>query len=1464
MMVDAIVRTLGRLYVSHRHLLQWVSAAHTRSARGLGVGSSYRIMGRGVLVALVGGAVTVAAAPSAWPLVLAIVVLWSSAPLMVSRISSPPRLRDKQLTDAERDEFRLIARRTWRFFESFVASDDNALPPDNFQESPTGVVAHRTSPTNIGLYFLAATVAYDFGWIGIVDLADRLERTMAAVDRLQKHRGHLYNWYDTQDLRPLDPMYVSMVDSGNLAGHLLALAQACRDAIREPVTSSRVLEGVRDAAMLALAAATDTSVPSRAASVRVNDLRDAAAVLLQWAEAATPTDESGWEARLSELEWAANQVVDIAAAMDAESSSSAGAEALVWATAAHLCIASHRHDMAAGAARVPAAGDPKPAPGSGRSEIEHRLNAVALHAEGLMQAMDFRFLMDESRKQFSIGYRASDATLDPSCYDLLASEARLGSFVAIAKDDVPPQHWFALSRTLTRVGRGAALMSWSGSMFEYLMPLLVMNQPAEGLLDSTCRRVVERQIAYGAERGVPWGVSESAHNIRDVELTYQYSDFGVPGLGLRRGLGADVVVAPYATALAAMLRPGAALKNFRVLEEAGALGPFGYYEALDYTPTSIPNDERVAVVKTYMAHHQGMSLIALGNVVHDGRTQRRFHDHPLVRATDLLLQERTPRMVPLAAPRSEDADETPHVRDFVLPTRRVFESPHDITPRTHLLSNGHYTVMMTAAGSGFSRRGDLAVTRWREDSTRDCWGNFAFLRDVATGRVWSAGFQPAGTDVDHYEAVYLEDRARIEQRDESLAIALDVIVSPQDDAELRQLTITNLEDRDREIDITSYAEVVLATQAADEAHPAFSNLFVQTEWVPESEVLLAMRRPRSSDESAVWLAHLLTVEQSTGYPVQYETDRARFLGRGRGIRSPQSVIDGGALSNTVGTVLDPIVSLRQRVSLPQGRTVRLVMTTLVADTRDKALEVAEKYRQQAAFEREASLAWTHAQVQLHHLRISQDEAHLFQRLANRLIYVDRSSRAAPGILAANMLGQPDLWRHGISGDLPIALVHLEREEDRDVVRQALRAHEYWRLKGLGVDLVIINSTATSYASGVHEMLEDMLHGSRLVGGGEARGDVYLLRDDHLSEQDRGLLRAAARIEIQASAGTLAEHVVRSQSRRPGPVPVGKRPVRPKTEVVAPQRLPLEMFNGLGGFDRDGSEYVVTLGAGQWTPSPWINVIANPDFGFQVSASGSGFTWSSNSRENKLTPWSNDAVSDTPGEVFYVRDEESGLLWGPTVLPIREDESPYVCRHGQGYSRFTHTAHGIALDLVQFVAPKDSVKLSRLRVENLGKRTRTLSVTGYVEWVLGVAREASAPHIITELDGETNAILARNAWNGEFAGRVAFADLGGRQTSWTADRLEFLGRNASLDHPASQEGGVRLSGRTGAGFDPCAALSTTVTLAPGESTDILFLLGEAPDASSARTLIDRYRTADTADLLRDVRARWDDVLGAIEV
>ena len=1440
LMSDAIARTLVRVYITHRNLLEWVTAAQAKAGLRLDLRGFCLRMAGGVLLAAASTAL-VWIRPHAWPVALPWLMIWLASPAVARWISLPRSARKAPLSPVDAQALRLIARRTWRFFTTFVGPADHALPPDNFQETPTPVVAHRTSPTNIGLYLLSTVAARDFGWIGALETVERLEATFETLQTLEQFHGHFYNWYDTQSRRPLEPRYVSSVDSGNLAGHLITLAQACEEMIERPLSARAALAGIDDVVTLVRLAARETKADTRL---------DGSLTAFLAACPAPADDVADWPSVLATLrEHACTITTVLGTAPDAPS---APAERLVcvWAEALDATIASHARDI-----DMP-------------DSLVRRLTVLARSARALVAAMDFHFLFDPMRKLLAIGYRVSDGALDAGRYDLLASEARLASFVAIGKGDVPVSHWFRLGRALTPVEQDSVLVSWSGSMFEYLMPELVMRTPAGSLLAQTSRLVVGRQITYGQERGVPWGVSESAYNVRDVEMTYQYSNFGVPGLGLRRGLGEDVVVAPYATALAAMIAPAAAVRNFERLTAGGAAGAYGFYEALDYTAPRLLDSARVAVVRTYMAHHQGMTLVALANVLHDGVMRTRFHAEPSVRATELLLQERTPRDVAVARPRMDEVQAIGDVREVVPAVERHFTSPHGAMPRTQLLSNGRYAVMLTTAGSGYSRWRDLAVTRWREDVARDAWGTYVFLRDVDSGETWSAGHQPRGVAAESYEVTFSEDRAEIIRRDRAITTTLQVIVSPEDDAEVRRVSLTNLGAKSRDIEVTSYAEIVLAPPLADAAHPAFSNLSVQTEFVPALDALLASRRPRSHRESPVWLAHVMGVEGEgeTLGPLEWETDRARFLGRGHDIRTAVAAVGGHPLSNTVGAVLDPIVSLRRRVRLQPGGTVRVAFSTVVAPSRAEAVDLAEKYRDPATFDRAATLAWTQAQVQLHHLGIGPDEAHLFQSLASRILYSDRALRAPAGVLARNSAGPDGLWAHGISGDLPIVLVQVDESEDVGIVRQILRAHEYWRMKRLAVDLVIVNERAPSYLQGLQALLETVIRTSQSGGPHEKHepfGNVYLLRTDRLTQTQRDGLLTAARVVLSSRRGTLAEQLARAQRPESTPTAPSWR-AAPKSSPETPITPPaLEFFNGLGGFDHDGREYVIILREGRSTPAPWINVIANPEFGFQVSESGSGYTWSLNSRENQLTPWSNDAVGDPPGEAMYVRDEETGELWTPTALPIRE-RSPYVIRHGRGYTVFEHASHGISLELMQCVPLEDPVKISRLTLTNVSGKGRRLSVTAYIEWLLGASRGMMAPFVVTEIDEETGAMFARNAWRRDFGGRVAFADLGGAQTALTGDRIEFLGRHGAADRPAALDRRERLSGRVGAGLDPCAALQTTLELRAGGRAEVVFLIGEATSSAAARALIARYRRRNVADVLHTIGEHWHDVLGTLQV
>ncbi len=1435
LMGDAVLRTLVRL-LSRRRLLQWLTAAQAGAVPNLSLAGHYRKMAGAPVVGLLMAGLAMAAHQWVCLLVAPFATLWIASPAIAWWASRCSGVQPMPIA-ADLRALRQLARRTWRFFETFVTPADNMLPPDNFQEDPMPVLARRTSPTNIGLYLLCTVNAYDFGWTGMTDAVDRLEATMATLARLAQFRGHFFNWYATQDLRPLEPRYVSTVDSGNLAGHLIALANACRSWGRLPKSAASDLTGLIDtiglvleelAQLPATIAAQRALAPMLEASLR--DLADRIG--------RPPGHPSTLADRLSALTPSLQTATKLARDLAATYEDGAAADVVFWTKAIGEAVASLRRDL-----------------DQAEGALNPRLAALEQAARGMALAMDFGFLRREERKLLSIGYLVAEGTLDANCYDLLASEARLACFIAIAKGDVPAREWFRLGRTMTPVDDGAALVSWSGSMFEYLMPSLVMRAPDGSLLSRTNRLAVRRQIEFGKSRGIPWGASESAYNVRDLEYTYQYSNFGVPDLGLKSGLDDEFVVAPYATALAAMVDPHQAVKNLGRLAADGARGRYGFFEALDYTPGRVPEGTTVAVVRAFMAHHQGMSIVAIADATLNGIMRTRFHADPLIQATELLLQERAPQNVTNVRVLPAKHKPVVRARDIASTGGRHFGDAHTASPRTHLLCNGPYALMLTAAGSGYSRWQDIAVTRWREDSTLDDWGSYIYLRDVESGRVWSAGAQPVGAAPDAYSVVFNEDHAEFSRRDGTLITKMDVLLSAEEKGEVRRITMSNYGPVARTIDITSYAELALAPQATDVAHPAFAKLFVETEYLADSGALLATRRRRTPEEPEIWAAHLAVAD---GIP-QVETDRARFIGRGRDLRDPAAMDDDQALSGTVGTVLDPIFSIRRRITVAPGATARVAFWTLVASSREEIVACVDRHRDVATFDRAAMMAWTQAQVQLHHLSITPAQADVFQRLAGHLLFAGPALRSAPERIRDGSGTQSGLWSQSISGDLPILLLRIDDVSDLGVARQVLLAHEYFRLKRFAVDLVIINDHPPSYAQELQGALEALIRAQRNM---DEKPSITLLRADLVPKQTRDLLAAVARVVIAGDRGRLSEQLDRAeQTTLASQAPEPSKPSRPLVAAPAPT-LPLELFNGLGGFAEEGREYVAILGPGQTTPAPWVNVIANPGFGFQVAAEGSGFTWSGNSRENQITPWSNDPVSNRTGEAFYLHDTATGALWCPTAAPCRDPSATYVARHGHGYSRFDHTAQGIATSLLQFVAPEDPVKVSRLRLRNLTRAPRSISVCAYVEWVLGASRPATAAFLQTEIDGETGALFARNPWSADLGGQVAFMDLGGKQTSWTGDRREFLGRNGSLGAPRGAVGA--LSGTVGAGLDPCGALRTMIELPPGGEVELVLVLGAAMGGNAARALVARYRTIDLDTVLAAIRSQWNTVLGAIVV
>jgi cyclic beta-1,2-glucan synthetase len=1520
--LGAVFRAGYRRLISRRRLLAWTTA-QARQSKG-SAGDKIRLvrMGAGSLFALGVGAALWTARPAAVVAAAPFLLFWLASPLIAWRLSAAPRARPghRRVSGDHARMLRTLARETWRTFEDFVGDHTRWLPPDNYQESPRDDLAMRTSPTNIGLGLLSTMAACDLGYLSPDGLIDRLNRSFSTIEGLERYRGHLLNWYDLKTLEPLQPRYVSTVDSGNLLGALWALEQGIREAVRRPLLGPESLRGINDTLRVLKGTlprggagdgwsrlvdeldtlsrdppgrAIDLVRRIRAAAPRARDL----AAMMVPASGAGPesiywagrivSQASAWENIVDRyLGWMEVLAEDAGAAIPGEAWERAREKALSDMPVLGDLAGGHGVSLrllqeACGspdARSAPPGSCPGSCQGAWMARLGEKLSSARWLAgemlagattlreriRALSEGIDLAFLYDRERRLFSIGYHVSQGVPDTSHYDLLASEARLASFIAVARGDAPVAHWLALARPYGSMGGRHVLLSWSGTMFEYFMPLLLMRSYPNSLLDEACREALEMQIAYGRRKGVPWGISESAYGDLDAQQTYQYQAFGVPGLGLKRGLEDDLVVAPYATLLALAVDPRAAVRNLDRLSRLGLRGRYGLYEAIDFTRQRRHEGSPHIIVQAFMAHHQGMGLLAINNLINDGIMTRRFHRDFRVRAAEPLLYERVPLSPPLyQVPVGERAPSRVMPAD-VAPSVSRFDTPHSTNPKTQIFSNGRFSLMVTNAGGGYSRYKGFDLTRWRSDSTRDHWGSFCYIRDAKSGETWCNTHQPLGRKADEFTVNFAVDRAEYRRTDAGIATVSEITVSPEEDVEIRRLTLTNRSRKIRELELTSYMELSLAPHEADRLHPAFSKLFVQTEGDPERGVLLAHRRPREPGEETIWAGHRMVLDADEPGPFRFETDRGRFIGRGRSAADP-AALEGG-LSNSAGHVLDPVFSLRTRVTLDPGQSVSVSLILAAAGSREDLLALLERFSGPAAVARCLELAWTHSQLELRRLRIQAEAARRFQHLASYLIYPAAKMRASAHHIRQNRLGQARLWAHGISGDLPLAVATIAHAGDIGLVREVLEAHTYWNRHGLRADLVILNEEASGYDQPLQEELKRLVQSHSMYTGVDQPGGLFLRCADQIPAEELTLIFSCARVVLVAARGSLSQ-----QFGVPG-APVESAEQLPMRRAAEEPSAPLPFmelsyFNGLGGFTPDGREYAIYLGPGTRTPAPWVNVMANPRFGTVMSESGAGYTWSGNSQLNRLTGWSNDPVEDTPSDAIYLRDEETGWLWTPTPLPIRELDA-YRARHGAGYTVFEHNSHAIEQELITFVPMSDEggepVRVQLLRLRNDSSRPRKLSVTFFVEWTLGDDRENTRMHVVTRWEGTERFMTARNSYHPDFADRIAFAAISPAPESFTGDRAVFLGRNGTPAAPAAM-GRVHLSGRCGAGLDPCAALRTVVSLEPGQSTAVVCLLGQAGSEEEARRLVGKYRTPDSAERsLHATSGWWDRQLGSVTV
>lgn len=1521
MILNAILVTLIRVLITKKKMLEWITSDDAEKMQSSSLKSYLSSMGLSALLGFPLAGLTYLYRPENFTASLMFLLIWAVAPFIAYFISKGKGKTLEALSQDELQDLRQIARKTWRYFEEFSNKKNNYLAPDNYQEEPYRGIAYRTSPTNIGMGLMATLTARDLGYIGLEETLAQLERTMGTISKLEKWHGHLFNWYDTRTLEPLKPRYISTVDSGNLVCYLMTLRQGLKEYGKRPLIDLSLMRGIEDT----YACAVERNAPFFEEEDRQRmTMAEGVLSLSAWKKTLESALENpknkeiqkdAWKYKLehairehlkelfSFTPWI-EPLERVPKVLYSEPFMSLGTEwtSLLDSPPSVKTYKAHCDDIALKGevllnlidncqtvdclALTPWVEDVMENVEKGQAfmlSFTRRYEALLETIHQMAEDTHFKPLYEKKRQLFSIGFNLEDNRLSNSYYDLLASEARQTSYIAIARGEVESKHWNVLGRSLTVVDRYKGLVSWSGTMFEYLMPLILMKNYKNTLLDETYSFVVKSQQKYGKERHMPWGASESGFGSMDMHLDYQYKAIGVPWLGLKRGLIEDAVTAPYATFLALLVHPLEAYRNVQYLKREGLEGDYGYYEAADYTPERLDPGQVKIIVKSFMAHHQGMSLLALNNYLNDNILQRRFSADPYVHASRLLLQEKVPTNIVYTKESKEKIMPFKGVLYHDKGSYRHFFEPNKNLSKAHVLSNGYYSVVTTDKGTGYSRTKHYAITRWHEDAITDGYGMFFYIKNKDTGESWSAAYAPLNTLPEGYEVVFTADKTLIKRLNGPVETRTEIIVTSGDNAEIRRIELKNNNENSCDLEVTSYYEVVMADQKSDEAHPAFSNLFVETEFNQEYKALLAHRRPRSDTDKDLWVAHVAIIDGIMVGDIQYETDRMQFIGRGHTVANPIAIERERPLSNSIGNVLDPIFSLRVKVKVQPDKSARISFVTMTGNSREQIMELLAKYNSVENCDAAFWLAVIRSQIETKYLNIKAHEIELYQDMISDIIFLSPLRRKHAQYIQENRRGQSALWTYGISGDRPIVLVKIRNVNDVDILYELLQAHEYWRLKDLRVDLVILVMEEYSYINPVFSLVTDIVEASQETDASHKKGDIFILNFSMIAIEDMYLLTALARLCFYGQKGTIAEQLQHLPIEELEPAieaedriqaedglsdngsgldseSAGEVEPRDGSTLTPMDCQTLEFYNGLGGFSKDHQRYVICLENDQTTPVPWSNIIANETFGFIATESGGGYTWYGNSHENKLTPWRNDPVCDVPSEIFYLRDEAVNI-WSITPLPIRE-KSPYTVEHGYGYTTFSHASHGIDQSLTQFVPLKGNVKINLISLKNEGTVERHLGLTYYIEPVLGANRSETALHLVSDVTDE-GILTVQNGFNQVFANQVLYMDTSIKERSYSGNRKTFIGKGSQEAPEALSR--IKLSNRVGAGYDTCGAMQVQIALAPNETLQLVFVMGVADPKEDLLKSALPYRNVEVAlEALTAVKAFWKEKLGILQV
>ena len=1659
LMVDAITRTLFRVCISKRNLLEWQSSEiveknHSKTLIGY--------LKRMWIAPIMGLLVLYLSFYSSFVVItynLVVVALWIASPYIAYSISIKLPDNKNILKNEERTYLRKISRRIYAYYEDFVNEENNYLAPDNYQEKPFKGVAHRSSPTNIGMGLTSNIVAYDLGYITMIEFVDKVDLILNSIKDLKKVNGHYLNWYNTKTKEPLWPRYVSTVDSGNLLGNLWVLKQAMEELKYNKVIRAKEVGALND--IYKIIEDEDPSIKLRFTShvkigeyfkvlneilFKLEDFKDNEKISkLQQLdenkdnnfnkEVNKVNEEENWNKSILKFDneeanyWIYKLAREVKNKIKCYNCIFGGLENLYskefFEGVPSLIELIHRCE------------DYKRKNGDNfdcilgekiatLKEYVDKIDNIIEAINKISEEMNFSFLYDKTRELFSIGYNVEENSLGNSYYDLLASESRIASFVAIAKNEVPSSHYFKLGRSMTNAFHTHSLVSWSGTMFEYFMPSLIMKNYPRTLLSQTYRSVIKAQINFAKQKKTPWGISESAFYNFDVADNYQYKAFGIPGLGLKRGLEDEIVISPYSTLMILTFAKNAGIKNLKKLEKIGALGRYGFIEAIDYTkaredtyimtlpkketqnemleklsvdkyitemtnngkvngnvlsiennyPQNVDkneyyvdnfeandnvnnsheisaeilnNPQKISKVMTYMVHHLGMSLMSLDNVLNDNILINRFHSLPEVKATELLLKEKIPQNVTFE--RNEDFSIKNKYFEGETLIPRVFEKVNVDTPQLLLLCNGEYSSMITASGSGYSKKNDTMLYRWKGNSTSDDSGMFFYIKNLNSNDYWSSTFEPCKNPGDKYVAEFNLDKAKFSRKDGNIETVTEIVVSLEENFEVRKLILSNLGDQGRSIEITSYMEITLATFGADAVHPAFSNLFVQTEYDEKKDILIGSRRGRVKNAKVPYIFHKVISNGELEGSITYETSRINFIGRNRELKAPLAMDNDKSLNNTVGTVLDPIMSLRIRVRLQPHSQAEIFYITGIGDSKEEILELCRENSDHNKLNKIFKDYSIGIQLELRNLGIRSAQANVFQSVASEIFFLSKSRKNREEYIKNIKKHQKDLWSYGISGDLPIIMVSIENYKDISLVFTIIKFHYYLKLKGIKLDLVIYNNEEISYDEPLQKRIMEAIKLSNEGSSLNKAGGIFIHNKATIQSEVKDLLIGISRVYVDSNNNLNSyiynEEISSDENLKPylhldrdskvnmelqqnlnTYMDLKKEGLNSYKELINNSTLEeeyennaiietkisyqeydhdmdvinsndllkgmketqeslskevntediehsydaedvyqgfdienLDFFNGYGGFSKEDNSYIIKLSDYKNTPAPWINVISNEDFGFHISEAGAGYTWCGNSRENKITPWSNDYIRDPLGEALYIKDNISSNYFSISPKPVR-DAGDYLIKHSFGYSEFKHTAYDLNGKLEVFAPKNEKVKIQRVTLENLSNEDRDISLFYYAKLVLGVYEYDSSRYISTYI---SNGFIGGSNPYSEYFGKLNayLTILGGEQLSFTGDNKEFIGIGGEVSKPEGLKHNS-LSNRCGGIYDPCLAAQTNIKLKKGEKKELMILFGQE-ERENIKKVIDKYKKYKNVEAELDkVKQYWGHFLGNIQV